>query len=301
MRTFARSNQSALIAAPPQLVAGFLLLSVAWWMAWFGNPPLSEHTFFPIWLGYVLLVDGIVFRRTGSSLLARNRVEFVGLFLASIPLWWTFELANHFIGNWRYFRPHESNSLLLRIEASLSFSTVIPAVFETAEFYATTWIGRRPWRLVRIDPSRRGLMIVSLAGFLMFFLSLAVPRYFFPLVWIGGFFAIDPINALLGPPSLAKQASVNRWDTVVILFAAGITCGFFWEMWNYWSMPKWVYEISFAERFHIFEMPVLGYGGYFPFALEVYAAYNFLRFLVGKRDLGFFRFEDWAHRSSLER
>src|SRR6266498_5925109 len=123
MRTFARSNQSALIAAPPQLVAGL-------------------------------------------SLLARNRVEFVGLFLASIPLWWTFELANHFIGNWRYFRPHESNSLLLRIEASLSFSTVIPAVFETAEFYATTWIGRRPWRLVRIDPSRRGLMIVSLAGFL---------------------------------------------------------------------------------------------------------------------------------------
>jgi hypothetical protein len=301
MRTFARSNQSIHIAAPPQLVAGILLLGVAWWLAWFGNPPLSEHTFFPIWLGYVLLVDGIVFRRKGSSLLSRNRVEFVGLFVASIPLWWTFELANHFIGNWHYLRAHASHSLLIRIEASFSFSTVIPAIFETAEFYATTWLGRRPWRFIRIAPSQRGLAIISVAGFAMFFLSLAVSHYFFPLVWIGGFFAIDPINALIGQPSLATQASGNRWDTVVILFAAGVTCGFFWEMWNYWSMPKWVYEISFAERFHVFEMPVLGYGGYFPFALEVYAAYHFLRFLVGKRDPQFLRFDVGARRSMPER
>ena len=30
-----------------------------------------------------------------------------------------------------------------------------------------------------------------------------------------------------------------------------------------------------------FEMPLLGYGGYLPFGLEVYAAYHFLTSLVG--------------------
>ena len=27
---------------------------------------------------------------------------------------------------------------------------------------------------------------------------------------------------------------------------------------------------------HIFEMPLLGYGGYLPFALELYAVYHFV-------------------------
>ncbi len=276
---------------PPQLALGLMLLAVAWPLAWFGNPPLSEHTFFPIWLGYVLSIDGVVLRRTGSSLLSRSRVEFVGLFVASVPLWWLFEIANHFIGNWNYIHADEANWLQTRLEASFSFSTVIPAIFVTAEFYKSTRLGRKSWKIWRIDVSQRGLLAIAFVGLALFVLSLAVPRYFFPFVWIGIFFALDPVNALLGQPSITRQVARNQWDTVVLLFAAGITCGFFWEMWNYWSAPKWVYDISYAERFHLFEMPALGYGGYFPFALEVYAIYQFLRWIVGKRNHSFLSFD----------
>jgi hypothetical protein len=268
----------------------------AWPLAWFGNPPFSEHTFFPIWLGYVLSVDGVVFLRSGSSLLTRNKLGFLGLFAASIPLWWMFELANHFLDNWHYLRPDDARWFTTRIEGSASFSTVIPAVFETAELCATTRLGRRKWTFIRINPSNRTLIAIAVLGFALFLLSLAAPRYFFPFVWLGVFFALDPINALAGQPSIAKQVAENHWNTVVLLFAAGLTCGYLWEMWNYWSMPKWVYDITYADRYRLFEMPILGYGGYLPFALEVYAIYHFLRLIIRKRERGFLRFDKGEKR-----
>jgi hypothetical protein len=41
-------------------------------------------------------------------------------------------------------------------------------------------------------------------------------------------------------------------------------------------MPKWVYDVPFVDWFKLFEMPILGYGGYLPFALEVFAAWSLL-------------------------
>ena len=45
-------------------------------------------------------------------------------------------------------------------------------------------------------------------------------------------------------------------------------CGGCWEMWNYYSLARWEYSISFVHKFQIFEMPLLGYAGYLPFGLE---------------------------------
>ena len=61
---------------------------------------------------------------------------------------------------------------------------------------------------------------------------------------------------------------------------AALLCGFFWEMWNYLAFPKWYYTIPFGQYAHIFEMPLLGYAGYLPFGLEIYAFYYFIRGLV---------------------
>jgi hypothetical protein len=49
---------------------------------------------------------------------------------------------------------------------------------------------------------------------------------------------------------------------------AALFCGWFWEMWNYYSLAKWEYAIPFVHRYEIFEMPILGYAGYLPFGLE---------------------------------
>jgi hypothetical protein len=56
----------------------------------------------------------------------------------------------------------------------------------------------------------------------------------------------------------------------------GFICGFFWEMWNYYSYPKWTCRTLGAQFLHVLEMPLLGHGGYVPFALELCALKNLL-------------------------
>ena len=101
-RVPARRSAASIADAPPRLWVGLALVTVSWWVAWFGPAPFSEHTFFPLWLGYILAVDGLTMRRAGTSLFARDRRRFASLFLFSIPLWWLFEFANRYLDNWRY-------------------------------------------------------------------------------------------------------------------------------------------------------------------------------------------------------
>jgi hypothetical protein len=54
-------------------------------------------------------------------------------------------------------------------------------------------------------------------------------------------------------------------------------CGFFWEFWNYFAIVKWKYNIPYVGFLKIFEMPILGYLGYIPFALSLYSMYYFTR------------------------
>ena len=113
------------------LTLGVLLVALFWPLNW-----LLEEThalFFPLWLGYVLSVDGFVRLRTGTSLLARHPRLFIALFPLSVPGWWLFEAFNERLGNWEYLGAERFSDLEYFLWASLSFSTVIPAVFESAE------------------------------------------------------------------------------------------------------------------------------------------------------------------------
>jgi hypothetical protein len=281
---------SHIALTPHRLWAGLALLLVSWWMAWFGPPPFSYYTFFPLWLGYILAIDGLTARRTGTSLFSRSPRHLAILFAFSVPLWWLFELANHFLNNWRYLLPYPYDFVTFTLVASLSFSTVMPAIFVTAEILRTFSPFAPPRHWIRLNPDNRRMAVISLCGLAIFVLSLAIPRFLFPLVWIGLFLALDPINDRLGNPSIVSQVRRGRWDTVIVLFAAGLTCGILWELWNVHSMPKWVYDVPFVDHPKLFEMPIVGYGGYLPFALEVFAVWSFLSGLLPRQTEGWLRF-----------
>lgn len=251
-------------------------------------PFLSENSFFPLWLGYVLTVDGLVVVAGGSSLLTRSRTKFVWLFLFSSPVWWLFEAANRVLGNWQYILPHPISWLHDLISSSIAFSTVIPAIFGTAEL-AFTLIQRTNWsgRIVKLAPDRRQLLLTAVGGAGVLALSLLFPHQAFGLVWIGAFLMLDPVNRLIGARSIAADLARNDWRNVAALFLGGIVCGFFWEMWNVRSMPKWVYHVPFVGHPKLFEMPLLGYGGYLPFALELFALYNLAAWLVTREAEGY--------------
>src|SRR6266516_2814413 len=148
---------------------GLILIAVCWPLNWTLPGVRTSYLFFPLWLGYILVVDALVQVRTGTSIRTRSRKNFLHLFLISAPInYWT-------------SRPH-----------------------------------------------------------------------------------------------FLEQLRNGDWRTVISLSFGALICGFFWEMWNYYSFPKWTYHIPGLGFWRIFEMPLLGYGGYIPFALEVYALKNFV-------------------------
>jgi hypothetical protein len=91
-----------------------------------------------------------------------------------------------------------------------------------------------------------------------------------------------PGHAWLGYRTLLDFTRSRDWRPVVALCVGCLTCGLFWEMWNYWSYPKWTYQVPFVGVLEVFEMPVLGYGGYLPFALELHALYHLTSGAVGR-------------------
>src|SRR3982751_1209865 len=93
---------------------GLVLIAVCWPLNWMLSGTRTSYLFFPLWLGYVLIVDALVWTRTGTSLWSRSRKRFALLFCLSAPVWWLFELINWRTGNWQYlgrelFSPLEFN------------------------------------------------------------------------------------------------------------------------------------------------------------------------------------------------
>ncbi len=250
---------------------GLLLVAVCWPLNWTLRGVRTAYLFFPLWLGYILVVDSLVQKRAGKSLWSRSPKQFVLLFVASAPVWWLFELLNGRTGNWEYlgrefFTPLEYNAL-----CTLSFSVVMPAVFETAELARSFgWVGRLASG-PRILPTHRLCMSLLLAGLAMLVAMLLWPRFFYPFMWISLVLILEPLNRWLRRPHFLETLQHGDWREVISLGLGALLCGFFWEMWNYYSFPKWVYHTPGAGYLHIFEMPLLGYAGYLPFALELQA------------------------------
>ena len=264
---------------------GLGLVAVIWPVNWIlaQSVPVTSFLFFPLWLGYALAIDGVNLARTGTSLVARSAQKYVGLFLVSAPAWWLFEVLNWRMQNWRYEGRELFTDLEYFVLSTLSFSTVIPAVFGTAEFIASTRFGRRAKHGPVITKSAAAIRGYSLLGLVTFAAMIAWPKIFFPLFWLSLYFIFAPINAILGHRSLSERTRFGDWRPIVALWLGTLICGFFWEMWNWFSYPKWIYQIPWADWLHIFEMPLLGYGGYLPFGMEIFALYHLVVGLLGDK------------------
>ena len=241
-----------------------------WPLNWLLPGPRTHVLFFPLWVGYILVVDGLTRARTGTSMLSRSGRELGALFVVSIPAWWLFELLNRRLQNWEYVGREHFTDLEYAALCSLSFSTVMPAVFVTAELVrGFGWIERFA-RGPRISPSGTLHVTLVLAGALMLGLMLAWPRAFYPFVWVSGVFLLEPLCHSMGRTSLTSALRRGDWRPWMALWAGVLVCGFFWEMWNFLSYPKWIYHVPGVDFARLFEMPAFGYLGYLPFALELF-------------------------------
>ncbi len=268
---------------------GLGLVIIFWILNWRLPGARTHWGFFPLWLGYCLTIDGLVLRRTGTSLITRSWRKYAGLFLVSAPVWWLFELLNQRTQNWTYVGSEHFTALEYSFWTTLSFTTVIPAVFGSAELFASFEFVKRIKPGPRIGTDNKTTITFFIPGWIMLALLLAWPRIFFPFIWLSIYFIIEPVNVWLGHRSLAAWTDRKDWRPVLALWLGVLLTAFFWEMWNYFSYPKWIYHVPWGDWVHIFEMPLLGYGGYLPFALELYAIYHLILGLFGDKTSDYVR------------
>jgi hypothetical protein len=241
------------------------------------EPFYSWHT--PIaWTGYILLVDGLVWMRRGSSWLKDAPAEFLFLACMSVPLWVIFEMYNkYFIHNWYYVGLPESRPLRY-LGYAWSFATISPAIFETGDLLASVRRRRTPTPAPRPEPLTPLAWTSVALGATMLLLPIVHPStYFAAPVFLGFVFLLDPLNARAGSESLLGDLRAGRRARLANLMLAGFVCGGIWEFWNFWAHAKWIYNVPFLPKLRIFEMPVLGFAGFPPFALECFAMYVTVR------------------------
>ena len=91
----------------------------------------------------------------------------------------------------------------------------------------------------------------------MLLCALAFPRHAFPLAWL----FLWPLCEGLSGVRVPMRA-----------MAVGLPLGLLWEALNWRCARGWVYTIPYFKGPKLFEMPLPGYLGYLPFALECAAA-----------------------------
>lgn len=270
---------------PAYAYVGVLLNGLSWVSSWARIGPWA-YTFFPLWLGFILLLDGLNVARTGTSPLRRSWKRFVLLFVYSSPFWWAFEALNIPVQNWHYQFDHPYSLVAYIVITSLDFSTVLPAVMELVELVAG-FAPLRP-RLDALDPgplaTRRLVTVLLGLGAVMVILPFLFPRYAFGALWLCLIFLLDPINNRARRKSALGHLLAGDWRFFVTVPLATLICGFFWEMWNSRALPGWWYSVPLVGAApHLFAMPLPGYLGYLPFGIELFAMYQFALWLTRQR------------------
>lgn len=256
---------------------GLLWLLASWLIAWnrfAWVEAWQAYTFTPIWLGYIVLVNGLCYRRSGRSLLTDRPRLLLLLFPASSLFWWFFEFLNRFTQNWAYQGTGTPDGLSYLLAGSLPFATVLPAVLSTRDYLASfpqLYAGLEDgWRPPRLGVgAAAGLLLI--AALCLLALPL-LPMLLYPMVWLAPLIGVIALQALFGEPTALDPVFAGDWRPLWLAALAALVCGFFWEFWNWHSVARWEYHVPYVDRFHLFEMPLLGYAGYLPFGLQCVAA-----------------------------
>lgn len=259
---------------------GLAILVLAEILLFAGNPVVAANMTPVAWTGYILLTDAVVFRLTGQSWLMTRRREFWYLLPISVISWLMYEFYNYRMQGW-YYIGLPDHTWARGFGYFWAFATIFPGLFVTADLLlALRWFRRfrgkpRPW-------SAQTLRVLFTLGFICLAVPLLYPSgYLWALVWVGTMFFLGPINLMYAPDSLFRDFAEGDYERIAALFVGGIICGFLWEFWNFWATAKWYYTVPIIlSDVKIFEMPVVGFLGFPPFALECFAMYKTARAIM---------------------
>jgi predicted flap endonuclease-1-like 5' DNA nuclease len=259
---------------------GALVVAIATAGMLHGREPFASWYYLFAWYGTLLAADGVVALTGGAGQKGRflllDRPAHLATVLGwSAVIWLFYEVWNFRLQNWYYvFLPNEP--AVRWIGTVLSFATVLPAVFLAEAVLKGVGFARDTrWRPFSVTGSL--LLKLQIAAVVMMALILAFPRYCFPLVWGATTLFVEPIVYRRAPGrSLLGDLEQGRPGRILRLLAGGAAIGLLWEMYNIGARMKWIYTVPGLEELKLFEMPVLGFFGFPPFALECFVLWQAL-------------------------
>ncbi len=246
-----------------------------WWLLYYSDLPL-------FW-GFTLLLDGIVYKRTGGkSIIGEHPIEMIGIGSASVSGWMIFEFLNFYVDtNWYYrFGDLIPRSYFL-LYALVGSSGLLPMAFEWYDLLLTFKGFRsrfsKGWRLTFPGWLKMLLIAVSFAG--MFCIGL-FPQYLYSTLWLWPVIIFSVLLSFMKIWTPFTPVKDGNWNPLLIFALAYLCQGIVMEGWNYfsgihedgevvltYSPAYWSYNIPYVDRYCIFEMPLLGYLGYLPFSV----------------------------------
>ena len=225
-------------------------------------PALADYTYPIVWWGLLPIVDAYNARRRGLSLWRGRARQFL---LITIPIsvlfWLLFEALNLAAPQWRY-KGGIDNLHAQVFFGFIAFATVIPIMVEAY------WLVGGPFCL----PERFAAAVRKWRwAAITIGLILITAPFFNHVFWFNQGMWSAPGLMLLPFAKCPPCRQTRRFAIAIV--ASGLIAGFFWEMLNYWSRTHWEYLILPASP-HLFQMPLLGYTGFIPFALTSMVVYE---------------------------
>ena len=256
------------------LLLGPAVMASSFALALQQREPFATYFYLFAWYGLIFFLDRLIRRIEGTSLIARCGPGFVLVLYWSTVTWLFFELLNLRLQNWYYIFAVEDGTLRFAMTMA-AFATVFPGIFWIDHVLALKQVASNV-RGTGLKFTEGRLRALQLAGVIVLALAMWQPRLFFPLVWSCLALILAPVNYRRGVRGLLRQLEEGDYGPLVRTLIAGMIAGLLWEFFNYWARAKWIYTVPFFDELKLFEMPLAGFLGFPPFAVECVCVYRFL-------------------------
>ena len=192
----------------------------------------------PLYWGFTLVLDGIVYKRTGgTSIISTKPREIIGIGIASISGWLIFEYLNFFVeDNWAYPMGVELPVAEFTLYAVLGSSGLMPMALDWYSLLNTFKKFRYKYsfgpKITLPRWLKIGLLVVSLV---VMFLIPFYPQAMFGALWLTPLILLGLVLNFMKVWSPFEPIKNGNWSPLAISGLAYGIQGFLCEFWNYFS------------------------------------------------------------------
>ena len=239
---------------------------------------------FPLFWGLFFIIDGVTYVRNGGRSMVSHRFqEVIGIGMASAFGWMLFEYLNFFVDdNWYYPFGDIIDREQFLLYAIVISTGLLPLSFAFYELFNTFRIFEKRYtdgpKIVLPEWMKSAGIVICLAGILG---SSLFPNELFFSLWLAPGILIALVLDKLEIWTPLRSIGTGNWRPSLVFALTYLAAGLCLECENYLSgihsetgevlfttaPAYWQYNLPYVNKFHLFEMPILGFLGYLPFSL----------------------------------